>query len=126
MNDQILAVKELKHLILTPSPSPNFKISSAPGGGGGDSHMKQIGMPIVSLRDVNFGLWSCLGLFQAKHQYFKQPRSRLGFCTKTQNYTKRNRSQIFFLTCFVYCITSVIINQRFLQIVESPGALQSD
>ena len=46
------------------------------------------------------------------------PRSRLGFREETQNYAKRNRSQIFFLTCFVYRIASVIIslNQRFLQI----------
>ena len=36
------------------------------------------------------------------------PRSRLGFREETQNYAKRNRSQI--LTCFVYRITSVIIN----------------
>ena len=49
------------------------------------------------------------------------PRSRLGPQEETQNYAKRNRSQIFFLTCFVYRITSVIIslNQRFLQIVEN-------
>ena len=45
------------------------------------------------------------------------PRSRLGFREEMQNYAKRNRNQI--LTCFVYRITSVIINQRFLQIVES-------
>ena len=49
------------------------------------------------------------------------PRSRFGFREETQNYAKRNRSQIFFLTCFVYRIASVIIslNQRFLQIVEN-------
>ena len=27
----------------------------------GDSHMKQAGMLVVSLRGVNFGFWSCLG-----------------------------------------------------------------
>ena len=32
-----------------------------PGGGGGDSYMKQTGMLIVLLRDVNFGFWSRLG-----------------------------------------------------------------
>ena len=32
-----------------------------PGGGGGDSHMKQTGMLVVSLRGVNFGFWSLLG-----------------------------------------------------------------
>ena len=40
----------------------------APGGGGGvgggrggDSHMKQTGMLVVSLRGINFGFWSRLG-----------------------------------------------------------------
>ena len=33
----------------------------SPGGGGGDSHMKQTGMLVVSLRGVNFGFWSRLG-----------------------------------------------------------------
>ena len=84
-------------------------ISKNPGGGG-DSHMKQTGMLVVSLR-----------VFRAKRQYFMPPRSHLGFRKETQNYAKRNRSQIFFLTCFVYRIASVIIslNQRFLQIVEN-------
>ena len=31
------------------------------GGGGGDSHMKETGMLVVSLRGVNFGFWSRLG-----------------------------------------------------------------
>ena len=31
------------------------------GGGGGDSHMKQTGMLVVSLRGINFGFWSRLG-----------------------------------------------------------------
>ena len=53
-------------------------------------------------------------------RYRAGPRSRLlGFREETQNYAKRNRSQIFFFTCFVYRITSVIINLRFLQIVEN-------
>ena len=89
------------------------------GNGGGDSHIKQMGMLVVSLRGVNFGFWSHLGCSGQRNQYFKPPRSRLGFREETQNYAKRNRSQIFFLTCFVYRITSVIINQRFLQIVEN-------
>ena len=29
--------------------------------GGGDSHMKQTGMLVVSLRGINFGFWSRLG-----------------------------------------------------------------
>ena len=31
------------------------------GGGGGTLHMKGVGMPVVSLRGVNFGFWSHLG-----------------------------------------------------------------
>ena len=34
-------------------------LSIAPGGG--DSHMKQTGMLVVSLRGENFGFWSRLG-----------------------------------------------------------------
>ena len=58
--------------------------------------MKQTGMLVVSLRGVNFGFWSRLGC----SGQIKPPRSRLGFREETQNYAKRNRSQIFFLTCF--------------------------
>ena len=65
------------------------------GGGGGGPHMKQTRILVVSLRGVNFGFWS--HLFRAKRQYFMPPRPRLGFREETQNYTKRNRSQIFFL-----------------------------
>ena len=87
---------------------------------GGDSHMKQTGMLVVWLR-CKFWVLVSLRVFRAKRQYFMPPRSRLGFREETQNYAKRNRSQIFFLTCFVYRIASVIIslNQRFLQIVEN-------
>ena len=84
--------------------------------------MKQTGMLVVSLRGVNFGFsLVSLRVFLTKRQYFMPPRSRLGFREETQNYAKRNRSQIFFLTCFVYRIASVIIslNQRFLQMVEN-------
>ena len=40
-----------------------FKQVLPPGGGGGvgDSHIKRMGMLIVSLRGVNFGFWSRLG-----------------------------------------------------------------
>ena len=37
------------------------RVSSPGGGGGGDFHMKQTGMLVVSLRGVNFGFWSRLG-----------------------------------------------------------------
>ena len=36
-------------------------VSSRGGGGGKDSHMKQTGMLVVSLRGINFGFWSRLG-----------------------------------------------------------------
>ena len=42
---------------------------------GGDSHMKQTGMLVVSLR-----------VFRAKRQYFKPPRSRLGFREELEIY----------------------------------------
>ena len=42
------------HIALYPCKMPG-------GGGGGDSHMKQTGMLVVSLRGVNFGFCSCLG-----------------------------------------------------------------
>ena len=58
--------------------------------------MKQTGMLVISLRGVNFGFWSRLGC----SRQIKPPRSRLGFREETQNYAKRNRSQIFLLTCF--------------------------
>ena len=38
-----------------------IRIRTPGGGGGGDSHMKQTGMLVVSLRGVNFGFWSLLG-----------------------------------------------------------------
>ena len=38
---------------------PNSLSVSTPGGG--DSHMKEAGMLVVSLRSVNFGFWSHLG-----------------------------------------------------------------
>ena len=37
-----------------------LELAATPGGGG-DSHMKQTGMLVVSLRGVNFGFWSRLG-----------------------------------------------------------------
>ena len=66
---------------------------------GGGSHMKQMGMLVVSLRGVNFGFWSRLG-----HSANILSRQ------ETQNYAKRNRSQIFLLTSFVFifvCVSAV-------------------
>ena len=71
---------------------------------GGNSHMKQTGMLVVSLRGRKFWILVSLRVLRAKRQYFKPPKSRLGFREETQNYVKRKRSQIFFLTCFVYRI----------------------
>ena len=70
--------------------------------GGGNSHMKQTGMLVVSLRVVNFGFWSRLGgSGQSATEYFMPPRSCLGFHAETQNYAKRSRSQIFFNIFFL-------------------------
>ena len=82
--------------------------------------MKQTGCSSSRL-GCKFWILVSLRVFRAKGQYFMPLRSRLGFCEETQNYAKRNRSQIFFLTCFFYRIASVIIslNQRFLQTVEN-------
>ena len=49
-----IQIKRLRDVLLT-------VFSLNPGGGGGDSHMKQTGMLVVSLRGVNFGFWSRLG-----------------------------------------------------------------
>ena len=46
---------------LPPSQALPESRQSPGGGGGGDSHMKQTGMLVVSLRGVNFGFWSRLG-----------------------------------------------------------------
>ena len=62
--------------------------------------MKQTGMLVVSLRGVKFWILVSLRVFQVKRQYFKPPRPRLGFGEETQNYAKRNRSQIFFFLLF--------------------------
>ena len=40
------------------------------GGMHGESHMKQTGMLVVSLRGVNFGILVSLRVFRAKPQYF--------------------------------------------------------
>ena len=56
--------------------------------------MKQTGMLVVLLRGVNFGFWSSLG--SSTHS------TNTLSCQEAQNYVKRNRSYIFFLTCFVF------------------------
>ena len=72
--------------------------------GGGDSYMKQTEMLVVSLGGGGGKFWILVSLrvFRAKRQYFKPPRSCLGFREETQNYAKRNRSQIFFFLLFFF------------------------
>ena len=68
--------------------------------------MKQTGMLVVSLWGIKFWILVSLRTFRAKRQYFKLPRSRLGFCEETQNYAKRKRSQIFFFLVFFFLAVS--------------------
>ena len=72
--------------------------------------MKQTAMLVVSLRGVNFGFWSRLGCPRHSTNILR--------CQETRNYTKRNRSQIFFLTCFVFvfvCFKAVSVRGQNLQ-----------
>ena len=71
------------------------------------SGLLRFALPYETYGDACRLAWGCkfwilvsLRVFRGKRQYFKPPRSRLGFREETQNYAKRNRSQIFFLTCF--------------------------
>ena len=68
--------------------------------------MKQTGMLVVLLRGVNFGFWSRLGCSGQSANILCGQGLVTGFSEETQNYAKRNRSQIFFLTCFVYNATT--------------------
>ena len=61
--------------------------------------MKQTGMLVVLHRSVNFGFWSSLG--SSTHG------TNILSCQEAQNYAKRNRSYIFFLTCFVFVFVFV-------------------
>ena len=55
-----------------------------------------------------FWILVSLRVFRAKRRYFKPPRSRLGFREETQNYAKRNRSQIFFFLFFFFLKRSLL------------------
>ena len=68
--------------------------------------MKQMGMLVVSLRGVNFGFWSRLGYSGQSANILSRQGLAYGSVKKHRIiiYAKRNRSQIFFLTCFVYRI----------------------
>ena len=66
--------------------------------------MKQMGMLVVSFRGVNFGFWSRLG--------YSGHSANILSRQETQNYAKRNRSQIFLLTSFVFifvCFSAVFL-----------------
>ena len=52
--------------------------------GDGDSHIKQAGVLVVSLRGVNFRCLVSLRVSRAKLQYFKPWRSRLGLHAKNR------------------------------------------
>ena len=71
--------------------------------------MKQTGMLVVSLRGVNFGFWSRLGCSGQSANIL----SRQGPRRNTE--LREIQIQIFFLTCFVYRITSVTIKEALLQ-----------
>ena len=62
--------------------------------GEGEFRMKQKGMLVVSLRGANFGFWSCLGCSGHSTNILSRQ--------ETLNYTRKSRSQIFSLTCFVF------------------------
>ena len=79
--------------------------------GGELPYETQMGLLVMSLRGVNFGFWSHLACSGQSANIL----SRQGNTELREEKQKSN----FFLTCFVYPITSVIINQRFLQIVEN-------
>ena len=56
--------------------------------------MKQMGILVVLLRGVNFEFWSRLGCSGHSANILSRQ--------ETQNYAKRNRSQILLLTSFVF------------------------
>ena len=51
-------------------------------GGGGDSHVKVMGMPIVLLRGVHCTFWFHLGVFKMESHYIWPFRYCLGMCIK--------------------------------------------
>ena len=60
----------------------------------GGTHMKQMGMLVVLLKGVNFGFWSRLRCSGHSANILSHQEAL--------NYAKRNRSQIFLLTSFVF------------------------
>ena len=78
------------------------KVREAPGG---DSHMKQTGMLVVSLRGVNFGFWSRLGcsgqtpIFYAAKVSFRVPQRNTELCEG-----KQKSNFLFNLFCLPRCL----------------------
>ena len=67
--------------------------------------MKHTGMLVVSLRGVNFGFWSRLGCSGQSANILS--RQGLGFREETQNYAKKNRSQIFIFLFFFFFFSAL-------------------
>ena len=55
-----------------------------------------------------FCIFFSLRVFRAKRQYFKLPRSRLGFGEETLNYAKTRKSPIFFSLLFFLFYQSLL------------------
>ena len=70
--------------------------------------MKQTGMLVVSLSSVNFGFWSRLGCSGQSANILSRQGLVLGFREETQNYAKRNRSQIFIFLLFFFFKLSLL------------------
>ena len=64
------------------APLISTKVNACYHNPGGNSHMKQTGMLVVSLWGVNFGCLVSLKVSRAKGQLFQPQRSRLGLHTK--------------------------------------------
>ena len=66
-NEEVFSISRLFSSNIFPVEKPqNASFDSNPGGGGGDTQMKQTGMRVVSLRGVNCGFRICVflsGLF---------------------------------------------------------------
>ena len=65
---------------------------------GGDSHMKQTGVLVVSLRVVNFGFWSRLGCSRQSANILSCQGLVEGSAKKHR--ITRREVKILFLTCF--------------------------
>ena len=80
---------------------------------GGDSHMKQTGMLVVSLRGVNFGFWSRLGcsgqtpIFYAAKVSFRVPQRNTELCEE-----KPKSNFLFNLFCLPHCLCDLAVSKE--------------